>query len=218
MKIVFSKIFFVSISLLFSSHVFAASWNDQQTIYPNNNGPWGDWFTYTCPTGKYVNSFVMTVESNQGRGDDTAANRLALRCTYPGTSSSVVLNAFPNDSNYAPWGSWGSWRLCDAGGEAYLGLQIKVEPNQKSGDDTALNASRFLCAHTSSGGLYEDNPFAYWQDMSNPGPWGSWSNYVGFTNKSSGYRLCGVRVRIEKRQGRGDDTAGNSIAGIFCGI
>lgn len=48
-------------------------------------------------------------------------------------------------SNGHGFGKWGDEKTCP-GVHPALGFRIKVEPNQGSGDDTALNAIELLCA------------------------------------------------------------------------
>eukprot|EP00727_Mastigamoeba_balamuthi_P005611 m51a1_g167 putative cysteine proteinase rd19a-like (510) ;mRNA; f:540397-542123 len=44
-------------------------------------GPWGTWDTaYGCPPGYYLTDFQLMVEKPVGAGDDTAANRMRVRC------------------------------------------------------------------------------------------------------------------------------------------
>ena len=43
------------------------------------------------------------------------------------------------------WGQWTTWSSCPSNQFA-IGMQLKVEGDQGSGDDTALNGIRLLCA------------------------------------------------------------------------
>ena len=70
-------------------------------------------------------------------GDDTAANDIDFVCTD--AASTVRYGNSP-----APWGSWGDWSKPCANG--IRGINARVEPPQGSGDDTALNDVRFICA------------------------------------------------------------------------
>ena len=50
--------------------------------------------------------------------------------------------------NNGPWGDWSEGVFCDPG-EYVCGLEQRVEPNQKKGDDSAMNAVAFYCCSDS---------------------------------------------------------------------
>ncbi|XP_013403157.1 vitelline membrane outer layer protein 1-like [Lingula anatina] len=107
------------------------------TIIPHS-GIWGSWgMAKYCPIGSHVVGFRLKVEGNQGRGDDTAANDLELKC-----SNGKVISS----SNGGSWGSWGMWRQCDRG-HFICGLRVKFEASVGRGDDTALNSVAFECCY-----------------------------------------------------------------------
>jgi len=101
-------------------------------------------------------------------------------------------------NNGGTWGTWGSASYCP-GDNPIVGVQQKVEGNQGGGDDTAMNAVRFLCR----GGTWL---------TSTEGVWGGWSPVVQCTG--SGY-MTAYQMLSESPQGGGDDTAANRII-IYC--
>ena len=47
-------------------------------------GPFGIWQSVEfCPTGQVIIGFALRSESNQGKGDDTAADNFAAYCGDP---------------------------------------------------------------------------------------------------------------------------------------
>ena len=68
---------------------------------------------------------------------------------------------------------------------------------QGDGDDTATNCVKFYCASSGT-----------WHEPPSCNSWGSWRTH----NCESGKRICGIKTRVEKKQGDGkDDTALNNI-------
>ena len=101
----------------------------------SRTGYWGSWRGYaTCNSG-YMKGVQLRSESNQGGGDDSAANGLRFICTDGGWK-------YPCDGY---WGSWSNTKYCPSG-SAVIGIKTKVEGKQGDGDDTALNAAIFYCA------------------------------------------------------------------------
>ncbi|XP_063305799.1 vitelline membrane outer layer protein 1 homolog [Pelobates fuscus] len=94
---------------------------------------WGKWGpTFWCPYG-YLMAFSLRVEGSQGKGDDTAANNIKLKC-----SDGSIL-----EGNGLSWGTYGDWSdNCTTG---VCGMESKVEDPQPVGDNTALNDVRFTC-------------------------------------------------------------------------
>ncbi|XP_028660102.1 vitelline membrane outer layer protein 1 homolog [Erpetoichthys calabaricus] len=102
-------------------------------------------------------------------------------------------------SNGANWGDWQFTDMCPEGMYA-RGFNLKVEEQQGRGDDTALNAIRLYCSSSSSS--YPD-----YYIQSGAGRWGSWTNVQWC---SYGF-LTAFKLKVEKYQGSGDDTAANDI-------
>jgi hypothetical protein len=161
-----------------------------------NGGSWGGWSTAIyCPAGSYVGGYAMRVEEDQGRGDDTALNAVALYCYN--RAGNMVERIVPDQ------GIWGSWREgahCQKGTYA-TAFQLKVEGGQGSRDDTAANSVKFNC---SNGAVIE---------ASGGGGWGGWSSWVTGSPNSA---ICGVRAKFEGNQGKGDDTALNNLEFAWC--
>jgi hypothetical protein len=162
-----------------------------------NGGPWGGWSTAIyCPAGSYVRGYSMRVEENQGRGDDTALNAVALYCY---NRAGIMVERIVPDQGI--WGSWREGKNCQNGTYA-TAFKLKVEGGQGNGDDTAANSVKFSC---SNGAEIE---------ASGGGAWGSWTtNWVtGWPNSA----ICGVRAKFEGNQGKGDDTALNNLEFVWC--
>lgn len=161
------------------------------TIGVSNGGIWGSWeSSRMCPSGFRAYGFSLRVERPLGNGDDTALNGIRLLCKQGSIHDVVVESA-------GHWGDWTSWRSCSSG---YLDtFQLRVEPPQGSGDDTAANN---MNVHCSNGDILHGQGSSW-------GSWGSWSSRC-----SDG--VCGLQVKIEHPQGRYDDTALNDVKMICC--
>ncbi|KAL5268349.1 hypothetical protein ACHWQZ_G002274 [Mnemiopsis leidyi] len=110
--------------------------NNDKTIC-STVGPWGSWVrSEQCDAGFTGADFK--VESNQGGGDDTAANGLELVCASGGSLFT---------SNMGSWGSWEGYKYCSSG-QRICGIQTRVEPGQGGDDDeddTTLNGVDLRC-------------------------------------------------------------------------
>eukprot|EP00727_Mastigamoeba_balamuthi_P005622 m51a1_g168 putative cysteine proteinase rd19a-like (3682) ;mRNA; r:545786-559930 len=105
-------------------------------------GPWGTWDTaYGCPPGYYLTDFQLMVESPVGSGDDTAANRMRVRCRK---EDGTLFPLLGESNSKTSWGAWTQWYSCPIG-YAVVGIRTRVEPSQGAGDDTSLNAVRLRC-------------------------------------------------------------------------
>jgi len=104
-----------------------------------------------------------------------------------------------NAPNGGPWGGWSRAIYCPAG--SYVGgYSMRVEPSQGGGDDTALNAVALYC-YNRAGTMVE-------RIVPDQGIWGSWREGA---NCSRGTYARAFSLKVEPGQGRGDDTAANSV-------
>lgn len=179
----------------------AASFRNDITGVKNapNATPWGGWSTAIyCPAGSYVGGYSMRVEPNQGAGDDTALNAVALYC-YD-RAGNMVERIVPHPGF---WGNWGEGANCPKGSYA-VAFKLKVEPGQRNGDDTGANSVTFGCSNSNSTVI----------EASGGGQWGAWTpNWVTGPPNSA---ICGVRAKVEGQLGRGDDTALNDLEFSWC--
>lgn len=83
------------------------------------------------------------LSSIQGRGDDTAANFMMVRCRNFGTSTGENERYLDNGTGY--WGTYGSWSASCAANTAVCGIRTRIERPQGRGDDTALNDIQLYC-------------------------------------------------------------------------
>jgi Vitelline membrane outer layer protein I (VOMI) len=162
-----------------------------------NGGPWGNELSgwRYCPPGTWVTGYKMRVEQSQGRGDDTGLNAVSLRCRDRNWQNRGLV-----EPGSGFWGDWSSEVSCSPG-SFVTHFQLQVEPSQGSGDDTAANSVAFWCNNQkrieAAGGT----------------PWGGWGNWQGGFNNAA---VCGILVKVESQQGRGDDTALNEIELAWC--
>jgi hypothetical protein len=168
-----------------------------------SGGTFGDWGRWTsevqfCPPWSWARGFSMQVEAKLGSGkDDTALNNVRLSCfDFKGQEVGDIETFKP----FINWGEWGRKTVCPKG-EYFISAQLKVEPRQGKGDDTAANAVRFVCT---KGKLLESN---------NGERWGEW---YGVPWQRRGAAICGIRGKIESPQGSGDNTALNNLKVYYC--
>lgn len=93
------------------------------------------------------------------------------------------------------WGNWGPAESC-APGHFAVGFRSKIEPSIGRGDDTAMNGIELICNDQK-------------RISSTVGPWGNWAE--SFSICPNGKFLIGFEMRMERSQGRGDDTATNAV-------
>ena len=79
----------------------------------------------------------------QGRGDDTAANSMKVRCRNFGSSGGLNERKMGNGNGH--WGTYGGWSNTCARNTAVCGIRTKIEGPQGRGDDTALNSIQLYC-------------------------------------------------------------------------
>jgi hypothetical protein len=139
-----------------------------------------------CRPGTFVSGFEQRVEEDQGSGDDTALNAVALLCSD--RQGSFVERLSPWEG---VWGSWSGASQC-AKGQFVTRGQLKIETLQALGDDTSANAARFKCSDDAQ--LVADNDAA----------WGVWKAEVAC---GTGEAACGVELAYQPPQGGDDDVA-----------
>lgn len=174
----------------------SVSWAVTQEISSGNGGPWGAWNPRVyCPEGQYAYSFQLRTDSRQGGGDLTAANSLRLYCRPRGSTAA----GSPIASHPGLQGNWGFPKSC-AGMDLVTGFQLRVDGPQGGGDDTAANDINMNCT-----GGYELK--------GGGGPRGSWGErkYCPLSQA-----VCGMQLKIQNSQGRGDDTALNDVSLLCC--
>ncbi|XP_056425950.1 vitelline membrane outer layer protein 1 homolog isoform X1 [Hyla sarda] len=183
------------LSSLLLSLLLQATLTYGETIWVNNGGYWGDWGEMEhCPTGTSAIGFSLKVERPLGsHGDDTALNSIMLHCApYGSTDVEGTI-----ESTISRWGDWTHVPWCPSG--HFISFSLRVEKPQGRGDDTAANNIRMKC----SDGTIIEGKGGYW------GEYGDWS---GECAKG----ICGIRTRVEKPQGNGDDTALNDVQFECC--
>ena len=103
----------------------------------SETGLFGSWASSSdCKQGFYASDFKL--EEYQGKGDDTAANELKLKCRDENWKAT---------GNGGPWGSWQGRQYCP-GAHVICGIQTRVEANLGHGtrkDDSALNGVKLVC-------------------------------------------------------------------------
>ncbi|KAK9954915.1 hypothetical protein ABG768_014829 [Culter alburnus] len=157
-------------------------------------GSWGQ--REFCPSGTYAAGFSLKVEEpSHVMYDDTSLNGIRLHCVYPSKGSHELYATI--ESDVGNWGEWTDIKWCPSG--FLKAFQLRVEPSQGNGDDTAANNIRFSC----SDGVVLKGDGTAWGD------WGDWSSACG------GKGICGIKTRVEGPQGSGDDTALND-AQMYC--
>jgi len=100
------------------------------------------------------------------------------------------------------WGDWGSITMCPEN-QFVFGYRLRSEKNQGSGDDTALNSIDLYCGtHNSNSNtkIYSHGGYTRW------GTFSSIKRCRGENNP-----VAGFSIKIEPKQGSGDDTAANDI-------
>lgn len=160
-------------------------------------GPWGSYRNWAyCPQDTWAIGFRQRVEAPCGKCDDTALNSLELICSNSDRNQLTRIQSYEG-----VWGSWGSDRYCNGKGNYLRGVQFLIEREQGKGDDTAANDSRFTCTN---GDVIQG---------SNGGTWGNWRSEAQCPPSSA---ICGLQIKFESEQGKGDDTAMNGARFKCC--
>ncbi|XP_016380016.1 vitelline membrane outer layer protein 1-like isoform X2 [Sinocyclocheilus rhinocerous] len=104
--------------------------------------------------------------------------------------------------NGGRWGSWGPREMCPTGTYA-VGFSLKVE-YRTLGDDTALNGIRLFCIDASK---VSNSIRDYASVQSSVGRWGVWT-VIKWCRPGL---LTAFKLKVERPQGDGDDTAANNV-------
>lgn len=155
------------------------------------DGFWGEWGNIVkCPADQYVKGYRLRSEPKQGDDDDTALNDIELYCS--------PLNISGNAKIYSAFSSWGTFsadEFCSGNNNPVVGFDIKIEPKQGDGDDTAANDVHLYC----KSGLLSASVNT------------SWGNWSPVQYCPSGKAVVGIVTRVEGKQGSEDDTALNGV-------
>ncbi|WP_157798244.1 hypothetical protein [Aeromonas cavernicola] len=184
------------INMSISAHGLASK---QPVMIPNRSydsissidGFWGEWGNIAkCPAEQYVKGYRLRSEPKQGDDDDTALNDIELYCSPLNSSGNAKIY-----SAFASWGTYSADTFCSGNNNPVIGFDIKIEPKQGDGDDTAANDVDLYCK---SGVL----------SASVNTSWGNWSP-VQYC--PTGKAVVGIVTRVEGKQGSEDDTALNGV-------
>ncbi|XP_067278863.1 vitelline membrane outer layer protein 1-like [Pseudorasbora parva] len=170
------------------------------TLTVSNGMKWGSWgLREFCPTGTYAAGFSLMVEKNKFFWDNTALNGIRLYCVSQTKGLTVLSEDSSIQSGVGSWGKWTDIKWCPSG--FLTAFQLRVESAKEIGDNTAANNIRFNC---SRGTVLEG-------EGTDQGEWGEWSP------PGLGRGICGIRTKIEEKQGfTGDDTALNDVRMFRC--
>ena len=154
------------------------------------DGFWGDWGEEErCPNGQFVYGYRLQTEPING--DNSALNTIELQCAKSGSTSYI-----PISSSTGFWGTFSNYYFCNGDNNEVVGFQMKVQSQQGSGDDSAANKLDLFCK---SG-----------QKLSAPTET-SFGDWVPHLRCPPGQGVVGLQVRMEAKQGDGDDTALNGV-------
>ncbi len=175
-----------------------------ETIIPSGalnskptDGHFGSWGGIAkCPDNQFVYGYRLRSEEGVEDNDDTALNAIELRCASKGSTNYTTIH-----SKSASWGNFGGYAYCSDANNPVTGFKIKIESKQGSKDDTAANDIDLYCKD----GSYISAP--------QKTDWGSWSGEYKCPNTQV---VIGIKTRVEKDQGSGDDTALNGVR-LLCG-
>jgi hypothetical protein len=117
--------------------LICARWNDPWNtgVVRPHLGHFGDWYEAKCQRGA-IRGMELKVESDQGGGDDTAANRTRADC---------IDGQRLEPSSPTNWGTYRGMKTCPAG-SAVCGARIRLERHLGEGqDDTSMNGLEIAC-------------------------------------------------------------------------
>ncbi|XP_073510622.1 vitelline membrane outer layer protein 1-like isoform X2 [Phyllobates terribilis] len=137
------------------------------------------------------------VEVKQKAEDDTGLNGIRLHCLNKTDIHPNVKDEYIIKSTEGPWGEWSQTSWCPIG--HLISFSMQVEPPRRGVDDTAANNLMFQCSD------YEIIL----------GAGHSWGDYGRWSGKCMD-GICGMKAKVERPQGSGDDTALNDVQFICC--
>lgn len=173
---------------------------DSSTCNETNANPYD-----MCPPGMFVYAFSMKQEQYQGSGDDTGLNAIGLAC-YPKNPDANSTFSWI----YSYQERWGDWMATATPtnfnvSNPMVGLELKAEGSQGSGDDAAASMIRvkFLDTQVVTPSYYGNAAFGSWR---------------GMATCPTGQAVCGLATRVEGSADPStmDDTALNGAAIACC--
>ena len=183
----------------------------RKELQPESLTSYGEWIhTTVCDEGELANAYEFTYDPMNG-GDDNGATGFRIKC-QPEDQSSLRWIGHTGYTN-PEWTKAIMWQCPD---NWYLNaIQVNSEEDQggssifQSGDDMALTNVRLWCKNP-------NDPTSMGEIM-NEGP-GHMPSDARWTDKKTCpkyYGIMGLKLKIEKEQGSGDDTALNKII-VYC--
>jgi len=187
---------FIYCQLVIFGSVLVAAGADDTVTRVVEEGRWGNWRgPAIAANGHFVYGVRTRFEPYQRGGDDTALN--GIRLMQRDFASHQDADELKPGDGY--WGEWGPWvRLGE--NEYIFGMQTRFESPLGRGDDTALNGVKVF--------IRTKGTSDYRIEVIEQGRWGDWNERV-FVPEN--HCLVGLQLKIEPRQGSGDDTALNGI-------
>ena len=183
-----------------------------KTVYAGNWGPWSEW--QYCP-GERNNVVGVRIRAEERFvGDNTGINAFEFICQKGERIK-------PHGGH---WGVWSEGDRCGADQQLYAFVLYSIKPAGDH-DDYGAYGLKYTCV-TAQGvaGVSDSGKINPCKTHLNPCP--SWDRYnkqsdhhVGqVTGEHNGqhFAICGLRVRVEKPQGDGDDTALNGLELAYC--
>merc|ERR1711974_212036 len=112
--------------------------------------------------------------------------------------NSICLICSGGDTICSKKGFWGNWYQSSTCNSGFTGFDLKYK-NSCGGDCTSATDLDLRCN-------------GRWMGIASPTRWGNWNS--GYC--PSGYVICGLSTRVERKQGSGDDTALNGVKFKCC--
>ena len=180
-------------SIFITGKTIRREWGLTEIGSSDNDGYWGSYGEpQLCPDGYFVYGYRQKTEPRQGKGDDTALNAVELLCH----GARAMTHPVPITGSTQKWGSWSSPAYCQGENNPVTGFQMKIEKRQGDGDDTAANAIDLYCKHGGYIVAYRNTE------------WGNWRSIVKCPYSEA---VMGIKTRVERVLGDGDDTALNGV-------